>query len=131
MAIIDSIEEGIRRTAAPYVIIEDRRKAIHYALDMAVAGDVIRGPSVTRYEFMLEQGVKLSKVTNLQDDIALALGATGVRIAPIPDKISVIGIEVAGKGHETYQEINGEKHHFDDLEIVEEYLREGTDGLGT
>ena len=63
----------------------------------AVAGDVIRGPSVTRYEFMLEQGVKLSKVTNLQDDIALALGATGVRIAPIPDKISVIGIEVPNK----------------------------------
>ncbi len=63
----------------------------------AAAGDVIRGPSVTRYEFMLEQGVKLSKLTNLQDDIALALGATGVRIAPIPDKISVVGIEVPNK----------------------------------
>ena len=63
----------------------------------AAAGDVIRGPSVTRYEFMLEQGVKLSKITNLQDDIALALGATGVRIAPIPDKISVVGIEVPNK----------------------------------
>ncbi len=63
----------------------------------AIAGDVIRGPSVTRYEFMLEQGVKLSKVTNLQDDIALALGAQGVRIAPIPDKISVVGIEVPNK----------------------------------
>ncbi|MBE6908744.1 MAG: DNA translocase FtsK [Ruminococcaceae bacterium] len=63
----------------------------------ASAGDVVRGPSVTRYEFMLEQGVKLSKITNLQDDIALALGATGVRIAPIPDKISVVGIEVPNK----------------------------------
>ena len=63
----------------------------------AAAGDVIRGPSVTRYEFTLEQGVKLSKITNLQDDIALALGATGVRIAPIPDKISVVGIEVPNK----------------------------------
>ncbi|MBR3560490.1 MAG: DNA translocase FtsK [Oscillospiraceae bacterium] len=63
----------------------------------ATAGDVVRGPSVTRYEFTLEQGVKLSKITNLQDDIALALGATGVRIAPIPEKISVVGIEVPNK----------------------------------
>jgi len=63
----------------------------------AVPGDVIRGPSVTRYEFILEQGVKLSKITNLSDDIALALGASGVRIAPVPDKISVVGIEVPNK----------------------------------
>jgi S-DNA-T family DNA segregation ATPase FtsK/SpoIIIE len=60
-------------------------------------GDVIHGPSVTRYEFVLDQGVKLSKITNLADDIALALGASGVRIAPIPDKISVVGIEVPNK----------------------------------
>ena len=60
-------------------------------------GEVIHGPSVTRYEFVLDQGVKLSKITNLADDIALALGATGVRIAPIPDKISVVGIEVPNK----------------------------------
>ena len=73
MAIIDSIEEGIRRTAAPYVIIEDRRRAIHYALDMAEAGDVI---------------------------------------------------VVAGKGHETYQEIRGVKHHLDEREIVAQYLEE-------
>ena len=63
----------------------------------ATPGDVVHGPSVTRYEFVLEQGVKLSKITNLADDIALALGATGVRIAPIPDKISVVGIEVPNK----------------------------------
>ena len=63
----------------------------------ATPGDVVHGPSVTRYEFILDQGVKLSKITNLADDIALALGATGVRIAPIPDKISVVGIEVPNK----------------------------------
>lgn len=63
----------------------------------AKAGDVVHGPSVTRYEFTLDQGVKLSKITNLADDIALALGASGVRIAPIPDKISVVGIEVPNK----------------------------------
>jgi len=60
-------------------------------------GDVVHGPTVTRYEFVLDQGVKLSKITNLADDIALALGASGVRIAPIPDKISVVGIEVPNK----------------------------------
>ena len=63
----------------------------------ATAGDVVHGPSVTRYEFVLDQGVKLSKITNLADDIALALGASGVRIAPIPEKISVVGIEVPNK----------------------------------
>ena len=63
----------------------------------AAPGDVVRGPAVTRYEFVLDQGVKLSKVTNLSDDIALALGASGVRIAPVPDKISVVGIEVPNK----------------------------------
>ncbi len=36
----------------------------------ATAGDVIHGPSVTRYEFVLDQGVKLSKITNLSDDMA-------------------------------------------------------------
>ncbi len=59
--------------------------------------NVIRGPSVTRYEIELDRGVKLSKITNLADDIALSLGATGVRISAIPDKISVVGIEVPNK----------------------------------
>ena len=63
----------------------------------ARAGEVIHGPSVTRYEFTLDQGVKLSKITNLQDDIALALGASGVRIAPVPNKISAVGIEVPNR----------------------------------
>lgn len=63
----------------------------------AAPGEVVHGPTVTRYEFVLDQGVKLSKITNLSDDIALALGASGVRIAPIPDKISVVGIEVPNR----------------------------------
>ncbi|MBQ0038748.1 MAG: DNA translocase FtsK [Clostridiales bacterium] len=63
----------------------------------AQAGEVVHGPSVTRYEFTLDQGVKLSKITNLADDIALALGASGVRIAPIPNKLSVVGIEVPNR----------------------------------
>ena len=59
--------------------------------------NVTRGPSVTRYELELDRGVKLSKVTNLADDIALSLGATGVRISAIPNKISVVGIEVPNR----------------------------------
>ena len=49
-------------------------------------GEVVRGPSVTRYEFAQPQGVKLSKITNLSDDIALALGVGSVRVAPVPGK---------------------------------------------
>ncbi|MDD3164276.1 MAG: DNA translocase FtsK [Oscillospiraceae bacterium] len=59
--------------------------------------NVTRGPSVTRYELKLDQGVRLSKITNLSDDIALSLGASGVRISAIPDQISVVGIEVPNK----------------------------------
>ena len=59
--------------------------------------NVVRGPSVTRYELELDRGVKLSKVTGLSDDIALAIGASGVRISAIPDKISVVGIEVPNR----------------------------------
>jgi len=58
--------------------------------------NVTRGPSVTRYEMQLDRGVKISRLTSLQDDIALALGASSVRIAPIPDK-SAVGIEVPNK----------------------------------
>ena len=76
MSIIRSIEEGIRRTQAPYEIMEDRRAAIAKALDMAQEGDVVI---------------------------------------------------LAGKGHETYQEISGVKRPFDEKQIVRELLsgREG------
>ena len=67
-----------------------------FGIDASIV-NVTRGPSVTRYELELDQGVRLNKLTNLADDIALALGASGVRIAPIPDKISMVGIEVPNK----------------------------------
>lgn len=67
-----------------------------FGIDAAIV-DAVRGPSVTRYELELAQGVRMNKLTNLTDDIALALGATGVRIAPIPGKISMVGIEVPNK----------------------------------
>ena len=67
-----------------------------FGISAAIVG-VIRGPTVTRYDIELDQGVKLSRVTNLAGDLALALGVINVRIAPIPDKISTVGIEVPNK----------------------------------
>ena len=64
-----------------------------YKIDVVPSGTPVAGPSVTRYEFRLQPGTKLSKLTNLADDIALSLGVGGVRIAPVPGKSSVIGIE--------------------------------------
>lgn len=59
--------------------------------------NVTRGPTVTRYEIELDRGVRLSKVTGCADDIALSLGASGVRIAAVPGKISIVGIEVPNR----------------------------------
>ena len=71
--ILDMIEEGIKKTDCPYVVIENRREAILYALKMAEDSDVVI---------------------------------------------------LAGKGHETYQEINGVKHPFDEKKVVAELLAE-------
>lgn len=65
-----------------------------------VAANIVgatRGPTVTRYDLELDAGVKLTKLTNLSNDLALSLGVMNVRIAPIPDKISTVGIEVPNK----------------------------------
>ena len=67
-----------------------------FGISAAIVG-VTRGPTVTRYDIELDQGVKLARVTNLAGDLALALGVVNVRIAPIPDKISTVGIEVPNK----------------------------------
>jgi S-DNA-T family DNA segregation ATPase FtsK/SpoIIIE len=59
------------------------------------------GPAVTLYEIVPEAGVRISKIKNLEDDIALSLSALGIRIiAPIPGK-GTIGIEVPNKNPET------------------------------
>ncbi len=59
--------------------------------------DIARGPSVTRYEIQPAPGIKISRIANLADDIAMNLAASGVRIeAPIPNKAAV-GIEIPNK----------------------------------
>jgi S-DNA-T family DNA segregation ATPase FtsK/SpoIIIE len=66
-------------------------------LDYGVKGEVVEvkpGPVVTMYEFAPADGVKVSKISNLQDDLAMALSAVSIRIvAPIPGR-SVVGIEI-------------------------------------
>ena len=90
----DSAEKADAELSANAARLADTLKSFGVE---AAAGEAVRGPAVTRYEFTLEPGVKLSKITNLQDDIALALGAGGVRVAPIPDKMSVVGVEVPNR----------------------------------
>ena len=85
-------EERLRETT------ELRKKILEEALrSFGVAATVVnvnQGPAVTRYELQPEPGVKVSKIANLADDIALNLASQGVRIeAPVPGK-SVVGIEV-------------------------------------
>ena len=77
MDILRAIEGGIKRTTGPYVVIENRREAIRYAMQMGQPGDVI---------------------------------------------------VLAGKGHETYQDIGGQKHPFDEKVVVREILAEMDEG---
>lgn len=80
-----------------------KETAVHLQQTLATFGvkvtitDISQGPTVTRYELQPEQGVKVSKIVGLADDIKLNLAATDIRIeAPIPGKAAV-GIEVPNK----------------------------------
>ncbi|MBN3032870.1 MAG: DNA translocase FtsK 4TM domain-containing protein [Candidatus Saganbacteria bacterium] len=77
---------------------ELRKKLLEEALRNFGVGarvtSIFQGPAVTRYELQPDPGVKVSRIANLSDDIALNLASQGVRIeAPVPGK-SVVGIEV-------------------------------------
>jgi len=86
-----SSEEAEREALASVETLENALAS--YGIDAQVV-DVERGPRVTRYEIMLPAGVRVSKVTNLADDLAYALKALAVRVeAPVPGK-GVIGVEV-------------------------------------
>ena len=73
MAIIEEILAGVKKEFGPYIVIEDRREAIRYAMDIAEKDDII---------------------------------------------------VLAGKGHETYQDVNGHKYHLDEREEVAAHLSE-------
>lgn len=79
---------------------------------------VLRGPVVSRFEFKPDLGIKLSKISNLANDLALALHAEKIRIiAPIPGK-GVVGIEVPNKNRETV--------YLKDLISNEQFLNHGS-----
>lgn len=84
-----------------FKVIEKNARTIEQTLEAfgvkANVSEVHLGPAVTEYEVLPERGVKVSKIVNLQDDMALALAAKDIRIeAPIPGK-SAVGIEVPNK----------------------------------
>jgi len=82
---------------------DDAEVLLQKLADFGVRGRVVEigpGPVITRFEFEPASGVKLNKIVNLADDLALALKAHSVRIAPIPGK-SVVGIELPNKKRKT------------------------------
>ncbi len=88
-------ESDLKRTAR---LLEDTLR--NFGVEVTVT-DISCGPSVTRYELKPEQGVKVSRISGLADDIKLALAATEIRIeAPIPGK-SAVGIEVPNSENQT------------------------------
>jgi S-DNA-T family DNA segregation ATPase FtsK/SpoIIIE len=73
-----------------------KRSLEHFGINVAM-GEVNVGPTVTQYTLRPEEGVKLSRITALQNDLALALAAHPIRIeAPIPGK-NLVGIEIPNK----------------------------------
>lgn len=97
---ISLLSQGVSKANDPAAAAELKEKAdtlINTLKSFGVSARIVaiqRGPRVTRYEIQPAAGVKVSKITNLSDDIALNLAAAGVRIeAPIPGK-AAIGIEI-------------------------------------
>ena len=103
LSLLDNIEkkevkidkESIQANAS---ILEKKLK--DYGIDGKVS-EVSPGPVITMYEFEPAPGIKVSRISNLEDDLAMALSAVSIRIiAPIPGK-SVVGIEVPNKVRQT------------------------------
>ncbi|MFA7273546.1 MAG: DNA translocase FtsK 4TM domain-containing protein [Crocinitomicaceae bacterium] len=104
--------------------LEDNKNKIvetlsHYKIDIAKIKATV-GPTVTLYEIIPAPGVRISKIKNLEDDIALSLSALGIRIiAPIPGK-GTIGIEVPNSNPEMVSMrslIASEKFQNSDMEL--------------
>lgn len=88
-------KESIQANAA---ILENKLK--NYGIGGKVT-EVKPGPVITMYEFQPDEGIKVSRISNLADDLAMALSAVSIRIiAPIPGK-AVVGIEIPNKTRET------------------------------
>ena len=104
---IDILTRPVIRSNHTEAMVEMREKAEVIVNTLKSFGvtvrikDLIRGPSITRYEIQPGPGIKVSKIKGLEDDIALSLAAQGVRIeAPIPGKAAV-GIEIPNSTKDT------------------------------
>ena len=100
--LLDEPEPHAQRQAVEE--LEEQARFLEEKLaDFGIAGEVVRvqqGPVITMFEYAPAAGVKVSRIVNLQDDLALVLRALSVRVvAPIPGKAAV-GIEVPNKHHE-------------------------------
>ncbi|HYC79302.1 MAG TPA: DNA translocase FtsK 4TM domain-containing protein, partial [Planctomycetota bacterium] len=84
--------------------LQAKARALMEALaDFGVAAEVeevVRGPVITRYDLKIERGVRISKVTSLAEDLAMALGVERVRIAQVKGK-SALGVEIPNRYRET------------------------------
>ncbi len=110
-SLLDNVSQ--KATRANKEALRENSKTLENKLaDFGVVGKVVEinpGPVITRYELEPASGVRISKILNLADDLALALKAVGVRIlAPVPGK-AVVGIEIPNTVRETvyFKEIVG------------------------
>ena len=102
---VDLLENHTTKvTVTKEELVENKNKILETLHNFNIQIDSIKatvGPTVTLYEIVPAPGVRISKIKNLEDDIALSLSALGIRIiAPIPGK-GTIGIEVPNKDKET------------------------------
>lgn len=95
--LLNKYDSGIKQTVDPAVLEENKNNIVNTLKNYKIEIDSIKatiGPTITLYEIVPAPGVRISKIKNLEDDIALSLAALGIRIiAPIPGK-GTIGIEV-------------------------------------
>ncbi len=95
--------DNTKAKVTPEELQENKNKIVKTLNDFKIGISSIKatiGPTVTLYEIVPKAGVKISKIKNLEDDIALSLAAMGIRIiAPIPGK-GTIGIEVPNKNRQ-------------------------------
>ncbi|MEO0558232.1 MAG: DNA translocase FtsK 4TM domain-containing protein, partial [Bacteroidota bacterium] len=101
---IELLEESDDDAEIDYDEIEDNKQTLldkleTYNIEITEI-DAVVGPTVTRYELTPAPGIKISRITSLEDDLAMALAAPGIRIiAPIPGKSSV-GVEIPNRQRE-------------------------------
>ncbi len=103
LSLLNKPHGGKKRTGLEQNLLKNSRILEDKLLDFGIEGQVVGvlpGPVITRYEFQPAPGIKVSRIVNLADDLALAMKAVAVRIvAPVPGK-DVVGVEVPNHSRE-------------------------------